>query len=210
MDADRQVQPMGDNDSPALGDSSSSDNDPEELDDVVFEDDAENADPKALVKKLRARIMTLTKEKQEYLDGWQRLKADYLNLNKRSLEDRKDAALKAKLDLIADLGPVLESFSGAFGNKEAWERVDKNWRIGVEYIYTQLIEALKNNGLEEVVPKVGDSFDPTLHHAVETLPAPNPKDDHTIALVLQSGYRLEGTIVRPPRVKVYVQEGQGV
>src|SRR5207244_2477593 len=102
----------------------------ENLDDsVVAEENAAEA-----IKKLRERLKKAEAEKQEYLTGWQRAKADLVNARKRDEEDLKEFVRFANERLIEGLIPVLESFDMAMGNKEAWEKADKNWRVGVEYI----------------------------------------------------------------------------
>jgi molecular chaperone GrpE (heat shock protein) len=61
--------------------------------------------------------------------GWQRAKADLLNARKRDEEEKKEYIKFANERMIEDLLPVLQSFDMAMGNKEAWEKADKNWRI---------------------------------------------------------------------------------
>ena len=90
----------------------------------------------------------------------------------------------------------------AFANKEAWEKVDPSWRSGVEYIHTQLVQTLSGHGLTEYDPS-GERFDPAVHTAVETIPTTDQQLDHHVAKVLQVGYRLNGKLIRSPRVVVY-------
>ncbi|MBP9700827.1 MAG: nucleotide exchange factor GrpE [Candidatus Pacebacteria bacterium] len=154
------------------------------------------------IKKLQEKIKTLEKEKTEYLDGWQRARADYANLQKSTDEDKKRFREHFAQRFVEDLLPVVDSFSMAMSNKEAWEKVDANWRTGVEYIYNQLMTALSEHDLE-VFGKVGETFDPTLHEAVSDTETDDTKLDHTIASVLQQGYKLGDNILRAARVNVY-------
>ena len=153
-------------------------------------------------KRLRERIKVLEKEKQEYLDGWQRSKADYVNFEKRAKEERKELIKYSNEGLIGDLTPVLDSFDMAMGNKTAWESVPANWRTGVEYIYNKLLGILSENGLKEFVPKVGDKFDPALHVADEMVPTDKPEEDGVIVSVKKKGYKLADRIVVVPQVRV--------
>jgi molecular chaperone GrpE len=98
--------------------------------------------------------------------------------------------------------PTLDSFDMAMGNKEAWEKADKNWRIGVEYIYSQIKKALSDNGLEEIVPAIGEKFDHAKHEAVSYEPVKEEKLDHVIIAVIQKGYMLNGKVMKVPKVKV--------
>ncbi len=154
-----------------------------------------------MIKKLRERLKKSDAEKQEYLTGWQRAKADMVNARKRDDEERKEFMKFASGRLIEDLLPVLESFDMAMGNKEAWEKADKNWRIGVEYIYSQLNKALLDNGLEEINP-LHEKFDHAKHEAASYEPVTDEKFDQSIVAVIQKGYSLNGKVLKVPKVKV--------
>lgn len=153
------------------------------------------------IKKLREKLKKLEAEKHEYLTGWQRAKADMVNGRKRDEEERREFAKFANERLIEELIPVLGSFDMAMGNKEAWEKVDKNWRTGVEYIYSQLIKALTDNGLKEINP-INEKFDHAHHEATSYEPVTDEKLDHVILQVVQKGYLLNGKVLKAPIVKV--------
>lgn len=153
------------------------------------------------VKSLRERLKKAIAEKQEYMDGWQRAKADFVNARKREEDSRKDVIKFATENLVVDLTSVLDSFTMAFANKEAWEKINKNWRMGVEHIYTQFLGVLQQNGFSEFNP-TGEMFDPMKHHAVETVAVTDKAQDHKIVEVLQKGYILNGKIIRPASVKI--------
>ncbi len=177
-------------------------------DDITVEtytdDDAASVkDAGAAVKKLKAEIAVLKAERQEYLDGWQRIKADFANLKKREEEGRAEFAKFAREGMISDLLPVLESFNMAFANKESWERVDANWRMGVEYIHKELMRVMSESGLMELTPRIGAAFDPNTMTAVETVETLDAKQYHMVARVIQSGYTLNGKLLKSPRVAVY-------
>jgi molecular chaperone GrpE len=174
-----------------------SDDDSDTLDDSVVAE--ENA--VAMVKKLREKLKKAEAEKQEYLVGWQRAKADLINARKRDESERQEFIKFANERLIESLVPVMESFDMAMGNKEVWEKVDKNWRVGVEYIYAQLKKVLSDAGLEEVNP-IGLPFDLNRDEAAEYLPVPTEAEHHKILAVVQKGYNLNERPMRPPKVKV--------
>jgi molecular chaperone GrpE len=175
-------------------------------DDVVIEEsdeDGNTGSPADQIKKLREKLKKAVAEKQEYLDGWQRLRADFLNFKKRSDDSLKDAINIGKAGVIEDLLSAIESFDMAMGNKEAWEKVEKNWRTGVEYIYQQLTGALESHGLKPLVPAIGSPFNANEHSAVESIHTDDEGKDHTIAEVVQKGYSLGDKVLRHPKVKVY-------
>ena len=101
--------------------------------------------------------------------------------------------------------PVLESFQMAFANKEAWAKVDHNWRSGVEYINTQLVQVLSGHGLSEMRP-LGEEFDPNIHTSIGTVHTDDAANEHTIAEVVQPGYQLSGKVIRSPKVKIFTLE----
>lgn len=172
------------------------------IDPVQFESEEDLENPTLAMKKLREKLKTCEKEKKEYLDGWQRMRADFANI-KRDEEARRGEMIKfASEGLVDDLLPVLDSFSMAFGNKEAWEKVDSNWRKGVEYIYAQMYSVLESRGLTEI-GKVGELVDPRTHVAVEEVPAVLEKDINTVSEVIQKGYRLHNKVIRPAKVKSF-------
>jgi molecular chaperone GrpE len=181
-----------------------------EGEDVVFEESTEEGEALSAgnkVKKLQEQIKTLQKEKQEYLDGWQRSRADYANLQKSTDEDRKRMRTLIEESFIEELLPTVDSFLMAMSNKEAWEKVDPAWRTGVEYIYQQLMNTLESHGLS-LFGEAGESFDPLKHEAVTEEVTDEDSKDHTIAKVVQKGFLFKDNIVRPARVTVYtLQKG---
>lgn len=171
--------------------------DSDTLDDsVIVEENALEA-----VKKLKEKLKQANAEKQEYLVGWQRAKADLINARKRDEAERQEFIKFSNERLIESIVPVMESFDMAMANKETWEKVDKNWRIGVEYIYSQLKKVLSDAGLEEINP-LGQTFDINRDEASEYVPVEKESDHHKIVAVVQKGYTLNGKAMRPPKVKV--------
>jgi len=152
-------------------------------------------------KKLRDELKQCQEEKQKYLTDLQRAKADFVNMRKRDEERMAETVKFANESLIAKLVPVLDSFDMAMANKEAWEKVDKDWRTGVMYIYSQLVGALKNNNLEPISP-LGEAFDPMRDEAVEFEKVTDEKQHNIVTKVIQKGYTLNGKIIKAPKVKV--------
>jgi len=165
-------------------------------DSVIAEENAAET-----IKKLREKLKSTEKERMEYLTGWQRAKADLINARKRDEEDRKEFIKFANERLIEGIVPVLESFELAMGNKETWEKADKNWRTGVEYIYSQLKKALEESGLTELRP-LNQKFDHALHEAASYESVTDEKLDHVVLRVIQNGYYLNGKLMRPAKVVV--------
>jgi molecular chaperone GrpE len=174
-----------------------------DTDDEFVEEDGEGntGNTQDTVKKLREKLKKAIEEKQEYLNGWQRAKADFVNARKRDDEAKKEVIKFASEDIIAQLIPVLESFEMARANKAAWESIDKNWRMGMEHIHSQLLGILQSNGLEELNP-LGQKFDPMRDEAIAHEQVADERHDHIILDVAQKGYSLNGKIIKAPRVRV--------
>ncbi len=160
-------------------------------DDIVIEDDPDSVASTSLDKKLREKIRLAETKAKEYLDSWQRAQADFANLRRRDEEAKVDFLKFAKLTLLEELIPVLDSFNIALsqGHKD------------FEPLYNQFISVLKSNGLEELSPQ-GETFSPHEHEAIGTIETEHEKEDHKILEVLQKGYTLNGRVIRPAKVKV--------
>jgi molecular chaperone GrpE len=178
----------------------------ENIDDVSFEaTDSEGLEESKDLKnkKLREELDKVKKERDEYLIGWQRARADYVNQSKNHLEEKSELLKSASKRTIMSILPALDTYDLARQNEESWNAIDSNWRMGVEYIFQQLLSALENEGLKKFGKK-GDSFDPNLHQSVEAVSVYDKMDDNTVISVLQSGYMLHEKVIRPARVNVGV------
>lgn len=156
-----------------------------------------------VVADLKEKLKVCLAERQEYLDGWQRAKADFINARKEEEKAREEFKKFANENLLLHTLSVMDSFEMAFANKEAWERAPQEWRIGVEYIYSQLKKILEGHGLLQL-HSIGERFDPMVHESVELVETEDKEKDGVIVDVVSSGYSLHGKVVRAPRVKVGV------
>lgn len=168
----------------------------EVVEDFETLDEEENAS--SIIKKLREKLKNCEKDKAAYLDGWQRSKADFVNTKRSFDEERKSLLSFAESGLIEDILPALDSFYAARKNKDLWESIAKEWRLGVEYIEQQLKSALQNRGLEIIEPALGSNFNHETQEAVSEAEG----DSGKILEVRQPGYSLKGKLLRAARVIV--------
>jgi molecular chaperone GrpE (heat shock protein) len=181
---------------------------------VMSEREKNKSDKNKLKEKFEEKVERLSKERDEYLRGWQRIQADYKNREREIDEYKKDIVKFANGNLVKDILPVLDGYDMARSNRDMWESVDPNWRMGVEYLFSQLLKVLENNGVE-VFGAEGDMYNPTLHEAVEIVNLSLEEKDPTshealsghskndkIISVLQKGYKMGDKVLRPARVKV--------
>lgn len=178
----------------------------ETTDDVVFEETAEGEGEsfsKDKIKKLREDLKAAQVERTDYLTNWQKERADFINYKKEDENRRKQSLDYARESFTEELLPVLDAYDMMSANKELWEKVDKGWRTGVEYIHQQLLKVLADNGVSEIAPKEGDMADSTIHDMIDTVPTEETAKEHTIAQVMQKGYKMKDRVIRPARVKIY-------
>lgn len=177
-------------------------NDDEVKDDVDFEPEDELGEAGAALaklKKLRGELKEAQTKRDEYLAGWQRSKADYVNAKREALAAAERATSREKESFIEDLLPVLDSFDMA-ASSEAWQSMDPEWRSGIGHIQNQLLDALDKHGVKRF-GKTGDKFDPRQHDAAQEVDD-GDGESHTILKVLRHGYRSGERIIRPAHVIV--------
>ncbi|MFA5987704.1 MAG: nucleotide exchange factor GrpE [Candidatus Paceibacterota bacterium] len=172
-------------------------------DDNALDDDSPAATQKLRqkVKKLKEELASCSAEKKEYLDGWQRAKADFINYKRSSEREKEDLTKFANASIVSDILSALDAFDIAFANKESWEKVDKNWRTGVEGLHSKLIAALTTNGLEEITA-IGEKLNPAEHQPIGIKPVDTLEEDEKVTSVFQKGYKLKGRVLRPAKVIV--------
>jgi len=174
----------------------------EDLEFVPSTEDGEALPTKDVVKKLREELKTCRKEKEEYLTGWQRAKADYVNLQRELDLARINTSIIAKEKMVEKLLPALDSFEMAFGNKEHFEALDKEWRNGITSIHSQLLKGLEDSGIEKI-DEQDVLFDPNIHQSISVVHTDDESKDHTVEKVLQVGYKIGDRIIRPAKVTIY-------
>lgn len=165
--------------------------------DIVLE--TENNEPPKVgdaekkVAQLKTDLEAALAEKQANLDGWQRSKADYVNLLKRAEGDLKMAESKGKVKAIETLLPAFDALERAKEHGEVPE--------GFLAIAKQLESAFNSLGLEEV-GKVGEPFNPMYHEAFGQDPTGEALRDDTITAILEKGWRIGENVIRPAKVRV--------
>jgi molecular chaperone GrpE len=172
-----------------------------------FNEDGEE-DLKKTLKKLRADLKQAKIEKEEYLTGWQKERAEFANYRKQDDERRAIFSESLRERILTRFLTVSDSFNMAFANKEAWAKVDENWRKGVEYIYTQLNNIFEEYGVK-AIGEEGDIFDPNIYQSIDVVETDKKEMEHKVATVIQKGYKLGERVIRPARVNVYEYKESG-
>jgi molecular chaperone GrpE len=136
-------------------------------------------------------LAAVAKERDEYLDALQRLKAEFDNYRKRVARDQQELAARAHERLVAELVPVLDDLERAIAHESDIEE-------GVKLIHRSLAAALAKEGLTEI--ETEGKFDPHTQEAL--LAQPSEAEEGTVLQVLQKGYKLGDRVLRPARVVI--------
>jgi molecular chaperone GrpE len=135
-------------------------------------------------------------KRDEYLELARRTQADFENYRKRAAKDLAAAGTRAKLGLVRDLLPVVDNLERALESAEASDGLAE----GVRLVLSDLQGVLVREGIEAVEP-AGERFDPTVHEALSTRPQ-DGAEPGVVLDVVQKGYLMDDTVVRPARVVV--------
>ena len=166
--------------------------------DVSVESEDEEGNTPTALKNLREKLKKAVAEKQEYLDGWQRARAELANSARMFEEDKKSARVSGVVRAVESLLPALVSLDRA---KEAGE-VPASFQ-GVE---KQIQAAFVGLGVERIAPVVGEKFDPALHEALREVQTEDREKDHTIEAMLSTGYSIGERVIQPAHVSVFVNK----
>lgn len=150
------------------------------------------------IDQLKEELEALRKEKDAHYNRLLRVQAEYDNFKKRTQREREaDHKYKAQ-DLVNDLLPVLDNFERALQVEKT--EATSSLIDGISMVHRQLMDALKNNGVE-IIETEGKEFDPNLHHAVMQVEDESYESNYIVE-ELQKGYMLKDRVIRPAMVKV--------
>jgi molecular chaperone GrpE len=141
----------------------------------------------------------------ELKDRHLRLAAEFDNYRKRSTKERAELADRAQASFVSKLLDVLDDLDRLVASDPGTPLTAL--REGLSAVDRKLWKELQDAGVERVDP-AGSPFDPALHEAVSTTPAPDRSRDQIVSATFQPGYSFKGTLVRPARVQVYSDQGQ--
>lgn len=151
---------------------------------------------------LKESLDEARKQSADYYDQLLRLKAEFENFRKRAERDKTDARRWGKEEMLLQLISLMDVVSQAEAAAQKGSDL-KSITAGLHMLYGEFKRLLKDEGIEEV-PAEGRKFDPSMHEAVETVEEEG--DDGRILSVLQRGYRFQGNLMRPARVRVSKQK----
>ncbi|HBI34027.1 MAG TPA: nucleotide exchange factor GrpE [Candidatus Moranbacteria bacterium] len=168
-------------------------------------EDAEAVEENISLDEAMDEFAEIKKKANENLEGWQRCQADFENYKKRSADSQKDLIKYATQSIILEILPVIDNFHASTDHIPE-DQKENSWVTGIMYIQKQLENIVTENGVEEIEVKIGDSFDPVYHEAIEDHECVDCKVDHKyknkVKKVLTKGYKIGEKVIRAARVVV--------
>jgi molecular chaperone GrpE len=159
-----------------------------------------SATPTDETPALREELEKTKSQAAEYLDGWQRARAELANARKRFEKERSEVGQFATGSLLRKILPVLDDLDRAM--KTVPDDLRQHpWVDGVALIQRKFQTVLESEGVKPIEVKPGDPFDPTQHEAMTHEENKERKEGEIIAEV-QKGYRFRAEVLRPALVRV--------
>lgn len=141
----------------------------------------------------------LRSEADEYLDGWQRARAEFSNYKKRMDREVSETRARVMCEIAARYLGVADDLERALAERNK-EGSNQAWVEGIELIYQKLHAILASEGIEPISAE-DEIFDPNFHEAISYEESDDHEDGQVIA-VIQQGYKLGNRVVRPALVRV--------
>lgn len=163
-------------------------------------DDASVDDPKVSSdESSEDQIERLEVESAEYLDGWQRARAEFANYKKRVEREREDARSRITGEVITRYLGIVDDLSRALSEPVNGDDT-KDWVAGIDLIYHKFIALLEAEGVEPIEPE-NVSFDPNFHEAI-TFEEDDQIESGYVIDYTQRGYTMGERVLRPALVRV--------
>ena len=150
--------------------------------------------------ELEEKLARESEQATDYMNRYQRIQADFANFKRRGEQEqgRRDQLITAQV--ISLFLPALDSFERAFGSLPA-SLLSYTWIDGISLIQMEMRRALQIHGVEQIEAKPGQPFDPNRHESIGEVESTEVPDGH-VAVVLQSGYEIQGHVLRPILVQL--------
>ena len=169
----------------------------EEKEQVKVEKKAAKEEKK--VAELEEQLAKLKADSEHWKNEYYRAYADTQNLRKSLEKEHSDIIKYRAMGFIEDLLPVLDSFHMALANEPTSQEL-KNYLVGFQFVYRNLVSVLENEGVKEISPNIGDKFsDKTMNGVDITV---QEGEENLVTKVYAKGYELHGRLIRPAQVSV--------
>ena len=156
--------------------------------------------PVDFVQELQEELEQTKAQATEYLDGWQRARAEFANYKRRTEAERTEMSLAAGAEVLKRVLPAVDDFERAVQTLPD-DLKDHAWVNGVMLVHRKLINALEGSGLKAIPVQPGDAFDPNIHEAITHEDSEEFASGQIIGEV-QRGYKMGERVLRPALVRV--------
>ena len=151
------------------------------------------------IKELEEQLEKAKADVDHWKNEYYRAYADTKNLRNNLEKEHSDIIKYRAMGFIEDLLPVLDSFHMALANEPTSQEL-KNYLVGFQFVYRNLVSVLENEGVKEISPNVGDKFSDKTMNAVDV--TEQEGEENVITKVYAKGYELHGRLIRPAQVSV--------
>lgn len=166
---------------------------------MVKEEKIQKEEGELNIEELKKKLEECQKLKDEYLAGWQRARADFLNYQKEELERINEIIKYAGKEFVLKILPILDNFEIA--EKKLPEELKNEENVkGLLQIKAQIKDFLKNQGVEEI-NCLDQKFDPNFQEVIEEIETKD-KESGIVLEEIQKGYLIHGRLLRPAKVKI--------
>jgi molecular chaperone GrpE len=176
---------------------------PPREDDLVESKPAESVEGRD-PEELMALLQEAQHQAAEYLDGWQRARAEFANYKKRVERDQQDSYARTAGSILSRFLSIKDDFERALKDRSD-EGDAAAWAEGIELIHRKLTSLLESEGVEPI-EAIGARFDPNFHEALSYEDNDEVEDGCVIDVVRQ-GYMLKDRVLRPALVRVARRRG---
>lgn len=151
------------------------------------------------LKELEEELEKLKADVDHWKNEYYRAYADTKNLRNNLEKEHSDIIKYRAMGFIEDLLPVLDSFHMALANEPNSPEL-KNYLVGFQFVYRNLVSVLENEGVKEIAPNIGDKFSDKSMNAVDV--TVQEGEENLVTKVYAKGYELHGRLIRPAQVSV--------
>lgn len=148
---------------------------------------------------MRHELDEAKEQAQEYLEGWQRARAEFANYKKRVTRDQEEARMRIAGETLTKYLGVIDDLERALKERPP-DGEAAAWAEGIELIYRKMYGVLETEGVQ-IIDADGEHFDPTLHEAISHDESEDHEEGEVIEVV-QPGYRMGDRVLRPAMVRV--------
>ena len=173
---------------------------PNEVKDVLEAEHTEVIEEVDPIKALTDELTQTKAQAAEYLDGWQRARAEFANYKRRTEAERAELLVSAGADVLVRILPAADDFDRAVQTLPD-DLKDNAWVAGVMLVQRKLANGLDSSGVKPIPVQPGDTFDPNIHEAITQEDSEQFASGQIIGVV-QHGYKMGERVLRPAMVRV--------